>query len=145
MSTVAQSRGSRKLARTALQWIASIGSTGITAAIAEALGVSFGPQAAIAFQAFFLFVYTYAQNSLETAGKIPVLFPSPGLVSQILTPVAGAVPDLTPLVAPGAAATVDAVSDTTGGVAGAVTDLTGDIIGEVTGQLDPEDDAPGHP
>lgn len=139
MSTVAQSRGLRKLGRTIVQWAASIGTTGLTLVMAEAIGVSFGPAAAVIFQAFWLFVYTFAQNALETAGKIPVLLPSPGLVSNVLTPI-GAVTDVTPLIAPVTAATVDAVADTAGGVVGTVTDLAGDVVGTVTGQLTPEPD-----
>lgn len=142
--TIAVSRGLRKLGRTILQWILSLGSTGLTALMAEHLGINFSPVASVLFQALYLFIYTYAQNTLETAGKIPVLFPSPGLVSQVLTPVSGAVSDVTPMVAPAVSATVDAVSDVSGGVAGAVTDLTGGIVGKVTGQLDPEDDSEGH-
>lgn len=139
MSSIPQSRGLRKLGRTVLQWAASIGTTGLTLVVAESVGVKFGPLAAVAFQAFWLFLYTYAQNTLETAGKIPVFLPAPGLVSQILTPVTGAVSDVTPIVAPTISATVDAVSDITGDVTGAVTDLTGGVIGAVKGKLPPKE------
>lgn len=144
MSAVSRSRGLRKLGRTILQWAVSMGSTGLTALVSEALGVEFGPTAAVAFQAFWLFFYTYFQNNLETAGKIPVLFPAPGLISSSLAPADGGSPDLTPAIAPTAAATVDAVADPAGQVLGEVTDLTGDVVGTVTGQLPPEVIEPGH-
>lgn len=63
------------------------------------------------------------QNGLESAGKIPVLLPTPGIVPSVgavATRAVGVVET-----------TVDRVGDDIGDVEGVVTDLTGGLLGEV--------------
>lgn len=137
MSGPASSRGLRKATRDVLQAIAAAASGGGSILLIDAITGNFEPTIGVIVAFVMKIVFTYLQNYLETAGKIPVLLPSPGLVSAVLDPVTGATLDKTPLVAPNVGATVDALSDKTGAVAGAVTDLTGNVVGEVTGQLSP--------
>lgn len=140
MSSPAQSRGARKGVRDAIQAVLAVvaagGATALIELVVDQLNPAYGVLMAFAFK----IVIAYAQNYLETAGKIPVLLPTPGLVSAVLDPVKGAVTDATPLVAPAAAATVDAVTDAAGKVTGDVVDIAGGVVGEVTGQLDHEEE-----
>lgn len=118
-------RGFKKAMRTAAQMITSGGLTALVNSIVHGLG----PVAQLVVAAGWMYVVTFTQNSLETAGKIPVLLPTSGLVST-----AGA--------AAPAVGTVEAVADSqTGEVTGTVTDTIGGVVGEVVGQLgyvDPE-------
>lgn len=86
MSELAVSRAFSKLGRTILQWVVALGTTGITVKLADYLGITLSPLADVAFQAFWMFLYTFAQNALETSGKIPVLFPTVGLDSSSTPP-----------------------------------------------------------
>ena len=136
MSSAAQSRGLRKGTRDALQAVVAIVAAGGATAVIELVVDSVSPAVGVLMAFGFKVVIAYLQNYLETAGKIPVLLPTPGLVSAVLSPVADAAKDTTPLVAPAAGATVDATSDIAGVVTGEVTDLDGGVVGTVEGQLD---------
>lgn len=135
MSSPAQSRGARKGIRDAVQAVLAVVAAGGATAAIELVVDHLNPAYGVLMAFVFKIVIAYAQNFLETAGKIPVLLPTPGLVSAVLDPVDGAATDATPLVAPPAAATVDAVTDAAGKVTGAVTDTAGGIVGKVTGLL----------
>ena len=135
MSSPAQSRGARKGIRDAFQAVLAVIAAGGATAVIELIVDHLNPVYGVLMAFVFKIVITWAQNYLETAGKIPVLLPTPGLVSAVLDPVKGAVTDATPLVAPAAAATVDAVSDAAGKVTGEVIDTSGGIVGKVTGLL----------
>lgn len=90
--SVALTRGLSKLGRTVLQWVVALGTTGITIKLADYLGVTFSPAIDVMFQAFWMFLYTFAQNALETSGKIPVILPSPPIpVPENTTPVPGGI------------------------------------------------------
>lgn len=124
-------RGVRKAIRTAVQVIAS---GGLTAAI-NVLAGGLSPNAKVLIGAGWLLVVTFAQNSLESAGKIPTLLPSPGLVTTVA---GGAVAQVV--------GTVDAAADVVGGtvgdVTGVVSDLSGGLLGEVVG-VEPETEEEG--
>jgi len=135
MSGPAQCRGIRKGLRDALQAaIAVVAAGGATVAFETFVGTLAPAYSGLLAVAFKIFI-AYLQNYLETAGKIPVLLPTPGLVSPVLAPVTDAVKDITPIVAPAAEAVIDAVVDPVEGIVGTVTDLTGDVVGKVTGLL----------
>ena len=110
-------RGWRKAARTLVQMIAS----GALTAAVTALAGGLDPTTQALVAAGWLFVVTFSQNAAETAGKIPVLLPSPGLVSSAASSTTEAV--------------VEAHANETGEVEGVVTDLAGGVVGEVVGQL----------
>lgn len=112
---VAASRGIRKGFRTVIQVAAGGALTALVTAIAGQLdpavqGIVMGAWVAL---------IAFAQNYAETAGKIPTLLPSPGLVVGADTVVA----------------TVDAAADTAGDITGDVVDTAGDVVGEVTGAV----------
>jgi hypothetical protein len=107
--------------------------TALVNLLANGLSPSLAGGIMIVWSAFIAFL----QNFLEGSGKIPVLLPTPALVTPILPAATGAVTGVAPIVAPAPAATVDAVVDKTGKVVGEVTDLTGGVIGTVTGEIPP--------
>lgn len=112
-------RGSRKALRTVLQLAAGGALTGLVSALAGGLSPSVQGLIMAAWTAF----VALAQNTAETAGKIPVLLPTPGIVPSV-APVAVA--------AVGTVETaVDQVGQTVGDVTGTVTSLTGELLGEV--------------
>lgn len=111
-------RGLRKAARTLLQLVAG---GALTAAVNQfADGLSANTKAYVL--AAWTVVITLAQNTAETAGLIPTLLPTPGVVPSV-----GAVTQTV--------ATVETTVDQTGGavgdVEGTVTDQAGDLLGEV--------------
>lgn len=113
-------RGWRKGARSAIQLIAGGALTALVTAVAGGLSPT---TAAIVLGAWTV-VVAVAQNTAETAGKIPVLLPTPGLVpsvAPVLTPVVGTVETA-----------VEQIGDSVGDVTGTVTDIAGGLIGEVT-------------
>ncbi len=112
--SVASTRGLNKGVRTLLQTIAGGGLTAVTEIVVGGLK---SPAREIIF-AVWTAVVALAQNYLETAGRIPVLLPTPGLVPSTDSSVVEA--------------TVEATTDVVGDVTGVVTDTTGKIIGEVT-------------
>lgn len=124
MASPAINRGTRKALRTLVQMTVTGGLTGLSNVVINLAGRKLGPEWQVALAAGWLFVVTFAQNSAETAGIIPTLLPSPGLV----TSAAGAVAATT-------VATVDAVTETVGdvtGVVGEVVDTAGQVVGAVT-------------
>ena len=117
-------RGIKKGLRTVAQVVAGGALTALVTALAGGLapttqGLIMG--AWVAFVAF-------AQNWAEGAGALPVLLPTPSLISSPAT---------------GAVATVDAAADKAGTITGDVVDPEGAVVGEVTGQVAPDspDDA----
>lgn len=119
-------RGWRKGVRAIVQTIAAGGMTALVVAIAGHLD----PATEAVVLGANLALITFLHNFLETAGKIPVLLPTPGIVPSI-----GAVAGK----AVGTVETaVDRVGDAVGDVEGVVTDLGGDLLGEVTnlGEID---------
>ena len=112
-------RGIRKAIRTAIQVAAGGALTALVTAAAG--GLAPGTQALI--MGAWTAVVAFAQNSLEAAGKIPTLLPTPAVV---VGPDAEAV------------ATVEASADQAGEIVGEVVDTAGAVVGEVTGQLAPD-------
>jgi phage-related protein len=127
MSSPAVSRGLRKGLRTVVQVAAGGALTALVTAVAGGLAPS---TQAIVMGAWIAFV-AFSQNWAETAGKVPVLLPTPGLISSVGDGVAVAV------------GTVDAVAekvgDTVGEVTGTVQSVTGELLGEVV-DVDHEED-----
>lgn len=111
-------RGWRKAARTLLQVVAS---GGLTAAV-DVFAGGLSPNAKVVVGAAWLILVTFAQNSLETRGTVPVLLPTPGLVpsSETVAKNVGVVDT-----------EVEKIGDAVGEVGGVVTDLTGKLMGEV--------------
>lgn len=113
-------RAWRKAARTVLQMVAA----GSLTAVVDLLAHGLSPARASALLAVWGVVVTFLHNYLETAGTIPVLLPTPGLVpsaAPIATKAVGVVET-----------SVDRVGDAVGDVEGVVTDIAGDLLGEVT-------------
>lgn len=121
--SAALQRGWRKAARTLLQ-------LAVGGALTAGVGVltdGLSPNAKVLVLTGWTVLIALLQNVAETAGKLPVLLPSPGLV---VGPVADVV-----------VGTVDAVVEETGAIAGDVLDVAGDVVGEVVGQLDNDHEA----
>jgi hypothetical protein len=121
------SRGWRKGARSLVQVAAAGGLTLFVTAIAHGLTAT---QEGLVMGAW-LGVVAFLHNYLETAGMIPVLLPTSGLVSSATTGASDAV--LAPVVG-----AVEATADDAGKVTGTVTDVAGGVVGTVTGLLEPE-------
>lgn len=120
MASPALNRGTKKALRTLVQMIVSGGLTALVNTLASGLE----PTTKLMVAAGWMFIVTFAQNNLETAGAIPTLLPTAGLV----TSAAGTVVATT-------VATVDAVAETAGdvtGVVGEVVDTAGQVVGAVT-------------
>lgn len=112
-------RGWRKAARSLLQLVAG---GALTAAVNQ-LADGLSPNTKIYVLASWTVLIALAQNWAETAGRIPVLLPTPGLV-----------PSVAPVVAPAVGVvetTVEKIGDTVGDVTGVVESLEGDLLGEV--------------
>lgn len=140
-------RGLRKAARTVMQVVAAGGATVLVNHLADGMGET----AKLSVLLGWLLVVTFAQNALETAGRVPVMLPSPGLV---VTKAAGAVVDKAVATVPAVATDVGATIDGTTGVftevAGPVIDTAGETVGSVTGMVgdllgDGEETAPKEP
>lgn len=119
MMSPAWHRGWRKAARTAVQLVAGGALTALVTAVAGGLSPS---TAAIVLGAWTV-VVSAAQNAAETAGKIPTLLPTPGLVPSVgplLTPAIGTVETA-----------VEQVGGAVGDVEGIVEDVTGTLLGEI--------------
>lgn len=121
-SSPALYRGWRKAARDLLQALAAVAASGGTVALIDAITGSVDPVLGVVLAFVFKILFAFVQNYAETAGKIGVLLPTPGLV---------------PSSGPGAVAvgTVDAVAekigDAVGEVTGTVQSTTGELLGEV--------------
>lgn len=122
-SSVALNRGWKKAARAVAQMAVAGSATVLVTAIAGGLSPATGGLVL----AFWGVVVTFLHNYLETAGKIPVLLPTPGLVPLVRDV---AEPVLAPVLA-----TAEAGVAVTGEVVGSVTDLTGAVAGTVTGAV----------
>jgi hypothetical protein len=124
----ALSRGLKKGIRTVVQLAAGGALTALVTALAGGLNPTV---AGLVLGAWTALVAT-AQNSLESAGAIPTLLPTSGLL-----------PAGDGGLSPAVVGTVDAVADSeTGKVTGTVTDTAGSVVGEVVGQLGYSDDTP---
>ena len=125
--SIAFIRGWRKGVRSFLQTLAGGGFTGVIALLAGGLSPLMASILTIGSGA----IIAYLQNYLESAGKIPILLPTPGLVSPVMAPTVA-----DPVIAPPAAATVDAVVDGSGNVTGNVVAVdSGTVIGTVSGEV----------
>lgn len=113
-------RGLKKALRTVIQLAVGGALTETVNRMADGLS----PNTKVYVLAGWTVLIALLQNSLETAGKIPVLLPTPGLVPNIAPLAAKAVGTVE--------TTIDKVGDTVGDVEGIVTDLTGGLLGEVT-------------
>lgn len=112
-------RGWRKGARTLIQLVAGGALTALVTAVAGGLS----PQTAALVMGAWTVVVATAQNVAETAGKIPAILPSPGLVAateKAVAPVVG---------------TVDAVAEKVGGAVGEVTGVVESTAGELLGEV----------
>lgn len=114
-------RGWRKAARTVLQLAAGGALTGLVSAIVGGLP----PATQGLIMAAWTTIVAFAQNTAETAGKIPTLLPTPGLVPSVAAVAATTLGTVE--------TTVDHVGTTVGDVTGVVTDTAGELMGEVTG------------
>jgi hypothetical protein len=136
MSNPAQFRGARKGLRDAFQAVlAVVAAGGATVVVDLLIGQINSLLVGAVLTLVFKVLIAYAQNLLETAGKIPVLLPTPGLVSAALEPVEEVLAGAVPILAPPPVATVDAVVAETGEIAGTVVGVTGGVVGKVTGLL----------
>lgn len=111
-------RGLRKAGRDLLQVVAAGGATALVTMLTGHLN----PELAVAVAFAFKLLVTFAQNTAETAGKIPVVLPSPGLVT---TTAGGAVSKVV--------GTVDTVAEGAGQVVGDVVDTAGKVVGGIAG------------
>lgn len=114
-------RGIRKAIRTLLQLAAGGALTGLVSAIAGGLP----PATQGLIMAAWTTMVAFAQNTAETAGKIPTLLPTPGLVPSVAAVVATTLGTVE--------TTVDQVGAAVGDVTGVVTNTTGELMGEVSG------------
>lgn len=119
-NSAARSRGFRKSIRDAFQALLAVVAAGGATVGFETFVGTLAPAYSGLLAIGFKILIAYAQNYLETAGKIPVMLPTPGLVTSSVAPIAQA--------------TVKASASATGAVSGDVTDTTGEKIGEVSGQ-----------
>lgn len=117
--SAALTRGWRKALRTVVQIVAAGGLTAAVNQVADGLS----PNSKALVGAGWLIFVVFCQNAAETAGKVPVLLPTPGLVPSAAK------------VAAKAAGTVDTavetVGDAVGEVTGTVEGLGGELLGEV--------------
>lgn len=125
----AGSRGLRKGIRGLMQTIAGGGLTALVALLAGGLSPFLSSLLTVGFGALAAFL----QNYLETAGKIPTLLPTPGLVTTTAGGLVAKTVGTVDAVATDATTVVGDVVSTTGqvvgGVVGTVTDLTSDLSG----------------
>lgn len=115
-------RGFRKALRTLLQMGAGGGLTALVDLAAHGLS----PAQAGAIMVAWTTAVTFLHNYLETAGVIPALFPTPGLVT------AGAASGMATKVL----GTIDTTTATIGGVVTDVVNTNGKVVGGVVGTVD---------
>jgi uncharacterized membrane protein YjjP (DUF1212 family) len=120
----AQDRGVRKASRDIVQALVAVVGAGGAYALIDLIVGSVNPAYGIMLAFFFKILVTYAQNYLETKGKIPVLLPSPGLLTTEAGGALGMV-----------VGTVDTVADTSTSVVGEVLDVTGGVVGGIAGAV----------
>lgn len=114
----ALNRGLKKAGRTIIQMVASGGMTALVNALAHGLD----PTAQLAVAAAWMWLVTFLQNAGETKGIIPILLPTPGLITKT----AGGLVDTT-------VGVVDTVAVGGGQVVGDVIDTTGKVVGGIAG------------
>lgn len=122
--TPASSRGARKALRDAFQAVLAVVAAGGSYALLEVIVGTVSPVWGVVLTLLFKVMVAYAQNTLESKGTIPVMLPTPGLVT---TAAGGALGR--------AVGTVDTVTTGTGAVVGQVLDTTGDVVGSLTGTV----------
>lgn len=122
--TPASSRGARKAIRDAFQAVLAVVAGGGSYVLLEAVVGTLNPLWGAALTVGFKVLVAYAQNRLEAEGKIGVMLPTPGLVTEKEGGNIGK-----------AVGTLDAVTTGTGDVVGQVVDTTGDVVGNVTGAV----------
>jgi hypothetical protein len=126
-------RGVRKAIRDLVQVaIAVVGAGGATALL-DALVDSVDPAVGVVLAFVFKVLIAYAQNTLESRGRIPVLLPSPGLVTTGTGTLQRAVGAVVPQVEAAVQTTVEGVATTEQRIAGPVLDNAGRVVGAVTG------------
>lgn len=113
-------RGLRKAGRAIFQMAAA----GSLTALVDLLAHGLSPATASAVLIVWGVIVTFLHNYLETKGTIPVILPSPGLVT---TAAGGAVGT--------AVGTVDAVTQGTTQVVGDVVNTAGQVVGGVVGTV----------
>lgn len=116
-------RGWRKAARDLLQAVAAVAAAGGTTALIDVVAGSVDPALGVTLAFAFKVLFAFLMNWAETAGKIPVLLPTPGIVPSVAPVATRAVGTVE--------TTVDMVGDAVGDVTGVVEDTTGTLLGEV--------------
>lgn len=116
-------RGYRKALRTALQLVAA----GALTAAVNTFTDGLAPNVKVYVLAGWTVAVALAQNFAETAGKIPALLPTPGLVPS------------TGKLAGHAIGTVDTAVDTIGDAVGDIEGVVADIDGTLLGVVKPPD------
>lgn len=122
--TPAGSRGLRKATRDLFQSVLAVVAGGGSYALLEVIVGSVSPVWGVMLAFAFKVLVAYAQNYLETCGKIPAMLPSPGLVTTEPGGLTGKV-----------VATVDTALEAPGKVAGPVLGAAGNVLGAVAGTL----------
>jgi hypothetical protein len=130
----ALNRGLRKMGRDLLQVIAAGGATALVTLITGHLH----PELAVIVAFAFKLLVTFAQNTAETNGSIPVVLPSPGLVTTTTGGLVGTVVGTVDAVTSGTTQVVGDVVNTAGQAVGAVTGTVGGLLTDLTGVEDPE-------
>jgi hypothetical protein len=116
-------RGTRKALRDLLQAVAAVAAAGGTTALIDVVVDSVNPATGVVLAFVFKVLFAFLMNWAETAGKIPTLLPTPGLVPSV-----GAVAGKTVGVVE---TTVDTVGGTVGDLEGIVEDTAGGLLGVV--------------
>lgn len=137
-------RGARKAARDLFQAVVAVLAAGGATAVLDLVVGSVDPVVGVVMAFVFKILVSYAQNTLEAKGKIPVLLPSPGLVTTgdgpLLRRVVGqVVPVVQSTVRTNTATGTTAVSNVTGPVLDTAGKVVGAVGGAVTGLLGLED------
>lgn len=117
-------RGGRKAIRDLLQSVAAIAAAGGATALIDLITGSVKPELGVVLAFVFKVGFAFLQNSLETAGKIPVVLPTPGIATAATGAVVAKATGVVET-------TVEKVGGVVGDVSGVVTDLTGGLLGEV--------------
>lgn len=123
MRSAAQTRGLRKGVRDFLQAVAAAASGGGAVLLIDAITGTFQPAVGVGVAFILKVFFAYLQNWAETAGKIPVILPTPGLVPSVGTVADKAVGTVE--------TTVEKVGDAIGEVSGVVEGVAGGLLGEV--------------
>jgi hypothetical protein len=123
MSSPAVSRGLRKATRDVFQALLAVVAAGGTTVLLDLILGHVDLVIAVPIGVAYKVLVTYAMNALETAGKVPVLLPTPGLVPSVGDG------------APVAVGTVDVVAEKIGDAIGEVTGTVQSVGGELLGEV----------